>query len=237
MRLDGVKFNLSIFLKKIWPRASARHLCMFCSWINELDQLDAPGAHVHHVRRILQTHTAFVCRPALPAAIRQELLADYERRHCAIRPKQVMLAPAARCNLKMITSQQCALRTSARRLGPKATCQSKMLPYRYKYKSDCYCENRPGSEGILWGWLGGAQEAIAAVDRDVADCWPCTQQGKRTAWYGRKHSLQTRSLRASRPSWSFALPYRNHSETGVAKVTCTRPGSKKGLGETSRSSR
>ena len=51
LREDGARLNLSIFLKKICPRASARHVRMFQTWLKELDQLEDLRKQLHSGRR------------------------------------------------------------------------------------------------------------------------------------------------------------------------------------------
>ncbi|CAE7236086.1 unnamed protein product [Symbiodinium sp. KB8] len=74
---NGAKFSLASFLKKISPRASARHLRMFQSWLKELDQLEGLRGQVDRTRQLARDHADFVARPVLPLPIRQEMIMDY----------------------------------------------------------------------------------------------------------------------------------------------------------------
>jgi len=74
---NGAKFSLASFLKKISPRASARHLRMFQSWLKELDQLEGLRGQVDRTRQLARDHADYVARPVLPLPIRQEMIMDF----------------------------------------------------------------------------------------------------------------------------------------------------------------
>lgn len=79
LRQDGVKFNIGLFFKKLCPRATARHLRMFQTWLKELSQLEELEVLVEESRRLLESFQYSITRPVLPAAIRQELMKDFNR--------------------------------------------------------------------------------------------------------------------------------------------------------------
>lgn len=69
--------TLSSFLKKICPKASAKHLRMFHNWIQEFDHVEDLKLEATRARQAQRRFKEYVGKPKLPAKIRQEISSDW----------------------------------------------------------------------------------------------------------------------------------------------------------------
>ena len=77
LRMKGTKITWTLFLKKLCPRASPRHLKMFESWVSELHELQVLRGEVSHSRGMLEFYREWMARPPLPEFMRQVILMEY----------------------------------------------------------------------------------------------------------------------------------------------------------------
>lgn len=68
------------FLKRLCPKATARHLRMFHSWLKEYQHLEELQSEVGKTRLSLRRFQNFIALPKLPVKMRQEMSLDWQTR-------------------------------------------------------------------------------------------------------------------------------------------------------------
>jgi len=78
LRQNGTRLTFQVFLKKLCPRATARHLRMFQNWLKELSQMEEISNQLVECNAALARCQSYLSLPILPRSLREGISCDYD---------------------------------------------------------------------------------------------------------------------------------------------------------------